>query len=253
MAVSALPEECWGEVATGCCDLTQYPKDVQDRAIALAVQSLRFLTAYRVGGCPVTVRPCGSPCGHDPDWMHPVLYAGAWLNRTCGCGTRRCAPSYQVQLDIPVGRVDEVLVDGVALPQASYRVDDERWLVRLDGQQWPLDQDLDAPVTAEGTFAVTYLRAYPVDGLGALAAGVLACEFAKACTGSKCALPSGVTQIVRQGISMNLMPGLFPDGMTGLREVDSFIARWNPNRLREGPSVWSPDLRSHRVTTWSAP
>ena len=34
------------------------PPEVQDRAPGLASATLRRLTGYRVGGCPITVRPC---------------------------------------------------------------------------------------------------------------------------------------------------------------------------------------------------
>lgn len=252
MAIPELPDGCWGDIDTSCGNLLDYEPAVQARAIALAVQALRILTAYQVGGCPVTVRPCSAPCVHYGDWMHPVLYGGVWLNRSCGC-PRSCQPSYQIALDTPVGRIDEVTVGTQTLPPESYRVDDGKWLVRLDGQPWPLSQDMNLPVGAEGTFSVTYLRAWPVDGLGAHAAGLLAAEFAKACNGSKCKLPEGVTQIVRQGIVMTLTPGTFPGGMTGIREVDSWVQRYNPHHLTQKPAVWTPGGSPNRVTTWSAP
>ena len=66
--------------------------------------------------------------------------------------------------------------------------------------------------TEPDTFSVTYLNGYPVDGLGAYAAGVLAMEFAKACTGGKCRLPAGVTSVARQGVSLQIATGAFPAG-----------------------------------------
>ena len=49
---------------------------------------------------------------------------------------------------------------------------------------------------------------------------------------------------------MDLAVGMFPDGMTGIREVDLFIASVNPHRLRMAPTVWSPDERLATVSTW---
>ena len=45
--------------------------EVQERATGLASATLRRLTGYRVGGCPVTVRPCKASCATCPGpmWM----------------------------------------------------------------------------------------------------------------------------------------------------------------------------------------
>lgn len=233
---------------------------MQDRAKALAAQTMRALTAYRVGGCPVTVRPCKRGCVEgSAHWLwtgvtfRPVAWGGQWVN-SCGCNsTCSCGPLEEMALPAPVGRVDRVLVDGQPLPVTAYRVDNGNRLVRLDGGLWPVCQNMDKPDTEVGTMSVTYLNAYAVDGLGAYAAGVLACEYAKACAGAKCRLPSGVTDIARRGISMTITTGLFPDGVTGIREVDAYILRWNPNGLRMAPRVWSPDQRPIRVVTPPAP
>ena len=83
--------------------------------------------------------------------------------------------------------------------------------------------------------------------MAAYAAGVLAMEFAKACTGGKCRLPANVTSISRQGVSYDIAAGAFPSGMTGLREVDSWIGLWNPEARRQATSVWYPGQRTPRV------
>lgn len=245
----ALPDNCW-PVDLGCCgDFDSYSLSVQVRAKALAVQTMRALTAYRIGGCPVTVRPCSRTCvSNYPNWFYngstfmPISLAGVWVNMVCGCGTGDCGCTTlpEVVLPAPVGRIDSVILDGVTLNPSAYRVDGNR-LVRLDGGLWPVCQDMALP-SGVGTFLVTYLNAYPVDGLGAYAAGVLACEFASACNGGSCRLPSGVTHITRQGITMDIASGSFPGGLTGIREVDAYIMRWNPNGLRQEPTVWSPDM-----------
>jgi hypothetical protein len=98
-----------------------------------------------------------------------------------------------------------------------------------------------------GTFLVTYLNSWPVDQMGAYACAVLAMEFAQACIGGVCRLPPGVTSVARQGIVFDLPVGSFPDGLTGIREVDAWVSLWNTQRIREAPRVWSPDMRSTRV------
>jgi hypothetical protein len=48
---------------------------------------------------------------------------------------------------------------------------------------------------------------------------------------------------------MEFSTGMFPDGMTGIREVDAYLTSINPNALRQPSRVWSPDLPGHRFTT----
>ena len=144
-------------------------------------------------------------------------------------------------------------MNGILLDPGSYRVDDGKWLVRTDGDCWPGCQDLSKPDTELGTFSVTYLNAIPVDHLGMYAAGVLACEYAKACAGVKCRLPSGVTSITRQGISMEVSAGLFPNGLTGINEVDVWVQMYNPHALTTGPTVWTPNQGGRARTTTSLP
>jgi hypothetical protein len=226
---------------------------VKLRATSLAVDTLRRLTAYRVGGCPITVRPEQESrcCYFIPDmlepWMRPgVNEHGQWIN----CSNQRVSSRNEVALPPPVGRIDEVKVDGVVVPSTDYRVDDGRLLVwqGTGDAPWPQTQDVTLADTEPGTFSVTYLNAHEVDGGGQYAAAILANEYAKACGGRKCRLPSGVTSIVRQGITMEIASGAFPGGLTGIREVDAWIALWNPDHLSRGATVWSPDANRMRVT-----
>lgn len=234
---------------------------VQDRAVALASATLHRLTGYRVGGCPVTVRPCTAACAGSstrPGYWDmaglygggpwPTIVGGVWFN-SCGCQTNcSCTELCEVTLPPPVASINEVVVDGGVVDPADYRLDGNRLVWIGDGPcLWPVCQDMTLPDTEVGTFAVTFLNSYPVDGLGAYAAGVLAMEYAKACAGAKCRLPAGVTTIARQGISMEIATGAFPAGLTGIREVDSFLALWNPDPIRQAPRVWSPDLTTPRV------
>jgi hypothetical protein len=237
-------------------------QSAQDRAAALASATLRRLTGYRVGGCPITVRPCKPGCAgmvlpsyyalagpYGLSW-YPVNIGGVWVN-SCGCAASGCSCDVLCEIDLPapVGEVYEVSVDGVVVPSTDYRVDGSTLLWTGAGDcPWPTCQDMTADPTDPGTFAVTYLNSYPVDQLGAYACGVLAMEFAQACAGNACRLPPGVTSVVRQGVSFDVTTGAFPGGATGIREVDAYIALWNPGGLRQSARVWSPDLPHVRVT-----
>lgn len=256
-----LPDYCW-PIDSGCClELETYPAEVQARAIALATQTLRMLTGYRVGGCPITVRPCRKECmtygyydgGAFVPWTPALTASGTWLNIPCGCGQMVCGCNEVCEIQLPglVGAVTSVYVDGALVPPNAYRVDNGNLLVRLDGECWPDCQDMEAGPQEAGAFAVTYTAGIPVDGLGAYAAGVLACEFAKACSGGQCRLPSGVTSVARQGISFEIAAGAFSDGLTGIREVDAYVQAYNPNHLLRPAIVWTPDTLDYRVTTVS--
>jgi hypothetical protein len=237
---------------------------------ALAAQTLRMLTGYRVGGCSVTVRPCNRSCVPGSWLIAPapsILFAGAyggsfgfspyigpngsWLN-ACGCAGDGCSCTKVEEVWLPgtVGRIDYVILDGVTLPETAYRVDNNNRLVRTDGGSWPVCQDMNLD-SGVGTFIVAYLDGNEVDGVGAYVAGTLAAEFAQACIGGDCALPSNVQTITRQGVTMELDPQMFQGGITGNRTVDAYIRIWNPtDALPSG--IYSPDAPRARRTTWRA-
>ena len=266
---------CWPVDTSSCADwdaetgdpaVPLYSDEVKARAVALAAMTLRMLTGYRVGGCPITVRPCRKPCSGINTWrvaplsvgsipgavssgsFTPLPVGGQWVNMPCGCTLEDCScgAMCEVALPGPVGRVDAVTLDGAVIDPTAYRVDNHHLLVRTDGECWPTCQDLSAAPDQPDTFAVTYLNAVEVDAVGAYAAGLLACEYAKASIGKQCALPSNVTRVVRHGVALDLSTGVFPSNQTGIREVDGWVRRWNPHGLNAASTVWSPDLRRPR-------
>lgn len=211
----------------------------QERALMLASSSLQMLTYYRVGTCPITIRPCSeSRCGHygprgfASTWFEPYLDGGQWYNAVCGCRVE-CKPLSEVDIPGPVGYIDAVLVDGQPLDlfNGDWRLDDGHLLVwQGEGvSPIPSTQDLNKSDAAPGTWSITYSKSYPVNADGKLAVAYLAMEFAKACKPKgKCALPRGVTNVVRNGVSFTIEAGLFPGGLTGIEIVDAFILKWAP-------------------------
>jgi hypothetical protein len=170
-----------------------------------------------------------------------------WLNG-CGC-TFACSCTTAARLDLngPVAEVVEVTVDGEVIPDTEYRLEGDRWLMRVDGV-WPVTQDMDEPLSEVDTFSVTYRPGYALGDVGEGAYGALVYEFARAaCGDKKCRLPTGVTNITRNGVTMTINRGLFHDGLTGIPEVDTYIQSVNPNKLRSVPVVASSDVREHRV------
>lgn len=224
------------------------------RAEQLAAGALRFLTLYRVGGLPITVMPCPNTCrrpftggqfGHSYVPFYPVLLdSGAYGNCFCGSSCD-CAAVSSVLLVGPIGRVDEVKVNGVVLPRTAYRVENGQRLVRIDGGSWP--------ACSGDNFTVTYLNAYPVGVLGQQIGGLLAYEYLKLFKeDSDCRLPASATSVARNGVNVEITNEMFPDGKTGIQAVDIYLSQWNPHGVRAPSVVISPDIREQRQITWEA-
>jgi hypothetical protein len=182
--------------------------------------------------------------------LRPFTRGGFWYNAPCGCGTKDCSCTEICEIAMPglVAAVHSVWEHGVELPHSAYRIDNGRLLVRQDGLCWPECQDMTKDWDHPDAFTVIYTPGIKPGNAGEWAAGVLAYEFAKACNGDKCRLPSSVSSLSRQGVSMDFSQGMFPDGNTGIREVDAYILSINPNHLTQPPRVWSPDVTGPRYT-----
>ncbi len=242
-------------------DWNSLDEDVKLRALALASSTLRRLTGYRVGGCPILLRPIPDReiCWIPYDGLRvpgaPFLPTqninGQWINLVAGNGPQAC----EIALPPPVNSVQEVKVDGDVLAYEDYQIDNGNLLTWVGGGEcpWPGTQDITLPDTEVGTFSVTYWNSYPVDSTGAYAVGLLAVEFAKACMGGKCRLPANVISLTRGSATFELQGGAFPGGFTGIREIDAYIALWNPAGLQREATVWSPGQRKDRHNTSGYP
>lgn len=254
---------CLWSVDPSCCAEVWAAADpaLQARASQYATSVLWALTGRRFGPCAVRVRPCipdtyptyvtypvwtDSPSGGG--WF-PMVWQAGWRNCGCGEGACACMPASEVWLPGPVAGISEVRIDGVVLDPSAYRVDNGTWLVRQDGGVWPAQQAFSEPAGEEGTFVVTYLKGAVVPDGGAAAAGVLACEYVKACQGAPCRLPKRVTSVSRQGVTVSANETV-QSGLTGIPEVDQWIKVWNPQGRIQPPAVYSLDLPNPRVTTW---
>jgi hypothetical protein len=227
---------------------------VRERALILATSSLQALTNNRVGTCPITIRPCPQKrsCGCSGSFQPYVSQSdGLWRNSCCGSP---CVPTSEIDIPGPVGYIEQMLIDGaeVDLWNGDWRLDDGHLLVwqGTGDSPVPTSQDLDKPDTEVGTWSITYSRSYPVLADARWAMTYLAIEFAKACTAKKCALPKGVTGVVRNGVSFTIEAGLFPNGLTGIEMVDQWILKWNPvGSPTQTAQVFDPAKRKPRVTS----
>lgn len=246
-----------GNPDMGCAsDWDTLDPGLQDRATELAWETIRYLTAGMVGNCPIAYRPCvPKPCSAcseswlvSPYMQQPYLVDGRWYNQRCGQSGCSCVPLSEVVFPGRVASVEAVYLDGVLLDPWAYRLDHNHRLLRVEGGVWPACQDMRLPETEVGTFSVHYVPGVQISGSGLWAVGVLAYEFSRACVGEKCRLPSSVTSITRQGVSMQFDNSMFSNGQTGIREVDAYVLSVNPHRMKVPPMAWSPDVVFGRGT-----
>jgi hypothetical protein len=232
-------------------------EEVVARALMQASEILYRLSGSRwPGECEELLRPCGAPSQATLGalWMLPWVplqtSPGVWVNMPgCGCYLADdcgCPPIPQINLGRDdVQSVELVTIGTETLLPEDYRLDHGRWLVRVDGGQWPCCQDLRAAPGEEGAFAIEIIYGQAPDTGGIRAAAVLASEFVKACLGDgSCRLPTRVQTITRQGVTMALIDPLefLTNGRTGLYEVDLWLAAVNPEGLRRRSTAWSPEM-----------
>lgn len=258
----------WEIPANLCCEgWDDLDPAIQQAATDYATTVLWAATGKQFGLCPQTIRPCGRVCRDDNTagfyWSNgvfiPYIFNGQWRNCYCGCGTGpgccTCEPHCQVYLPGPVGTVTEVVQDGFLVDPSAWRVDDAKWLVRTDGDCWPICQDYNVDsglgVFNDNTLQVTYTRGMEVPAALINAAATLACEFAKACQGGNCRLPGRLSTVARQGVQLTFQNIDFLIGsmFTGIPEVDMIIKAYNPYGLARPMRLDSPDLPKSRQVT----
>jgi hypothetical protein len=245
------PATAWttaDDVAACCSVEVGSDTSVFDSAVDEASQLLFALSARQfLGLAQKIVRPpCrnGCGCGQVLSRGHVVesgwpLWGWYWHREGA------CWPSQVALPGYPLREITEVKIDGVAIDPAGYRLDDRRYLTRLNNLIWPRCQNLTLPDTEDGTWSVTYTYGQEPPLIGQAAARQLACELYKACNEQECALPAGTTRVVRQGVVIERLAftawGL-QDRIwrTGLTLVDAFLNAHNPHRLMSRPAIWSP-------------
>lgn len=245
---------CNWEPDTSCCDeWDTYSTELQTAASEYGALVVWAATGRRFGLCERTIRPCGrstDPVGSGYYWAEgtwmPYIFAGQWRNCACGAGYGccSCTPACQVWLPPPAYSIPAtgISVGDEIIDVDSWRIDDGKWLVRTDGECWPTCQDYNTD-SGDSFFQVTYFRGLAVPGVLLQAAGRMACEWARSCTGAPCELPQRVSSISRQGVSVTLpdVAMLLEHGLTGVATVDQVIRNFNPYSLASRMSIASPD------------
>jgi hypothetical protein len=232
----------WDVDVSGCPGAADKP-DEAAAATEIATEIIWALSGRRFGLCEVTVRP------QPPAPVNPGLALTAFAHSRIGASNAPppvlcpgAMPPRYITLDGPVNAVTEVRIDGAVVPAGDYQLSRNR-LYRNGTEPWPSAQDMNAPPGDPGTWTVTYLKGLAVPKGGLVSAALLACELFKVLTGKPCQLPSRLTDITREGLSMTVMdPADFLDnGRTGITTIDLWLAAVNPNGLASPPTLWSPD------------
>lgn len=238
--ISIGPCSAWADInqIASCCDITTEGVDpfvliaTLTSAMNAASEVLYLASGKRfAGACQRTVYPSNGECvcGIQILSRGYVVREGAFFNNCCS-----------VKLPGTVREVTEVTVDGDVVDPDSYEIRERRHLVRIDGNHWPCCQQECAP----RSFAVTYVYGKTPPEIGGRAALALACEIYKSCSGAAdCALPTGVTRVTRQGITIERTflqrddKGIW---RTGIAAVDLFLNTVNPAGIPRRGTVWSP-------------
>lgn len=245
-----------------------------DPYAVMASELLYELSARQFAGvCEVTVRPCRLGCGCWGDswgildsswfWGYGSMgwgYGWGWWDANgtscgCGCDERLLLSGY------PVISITEVVVGADVIDPSGYELQAERYLQRLFDAStdpptprfWPQCQNLSVPLGQPSTWSVTYSFGVEPPVLGAQAATEMAWQLWLAQHNpGECMLPTGVTRVVRQGVTIERVLPMFGRDEagrirgSGLVVTDAFLAAYNPNGSRRRPAVWSPDVKYPR-------
>lgn len=220
---------CPWDVDEEACGLGDFDDtDLLTKSIATASSIMTRLSAYTIGLCEAEIRP---------------------LNFCRECRSWCCGGSDAIYLRgpslIPVWEVTQVRRGAAPYDPASWHFDrDSRMLIRVPPEVWPLkDEKWSAPGTGDA-FVVDATIGTPPDEWALDVAGRLAKELYLSCTDrKKCRLPTNVTTITSQGITVRLRDD---EVNTFIPELGAWMHAVNPHGARLPAAVMSPDLAASR-------
>lgn len=219
------------------------------------------------GKCgPVTIRPTARPVDADSrGWVSRAwTYAGAGSFAMMTGGeppvTSLYGEQYPSIIEIntfPVREILQVKIDGEVIPTDEYELREFKQLVRVRPTAnytptarwgWPTSQLTDLPDDQPGTFSITYTYGADPGEMGRTACLELAKALALPQLGDSTHYPERVTNIVREGVSVQVASviDVIRSKGSGIYEVDLFILTTNPNGSRRRAVVYSPDRTPNR-------
>lgn len=222
---------------------------IKTAATNAAIRVLWSATGRQFSACTVISRPVQLPMYTSEAWMCPNppwvpvhLDDDLWVNWPANIPM---IDPTRVTLEGPVTSITSVTIANAVVSNTKYRLDQGTWLVRTDGDIWPLWQDTSLPGTDVTAFVVTYVQGLAPPAELLAAAGTYALEMSRAMAPSastQCRLPSRAKTVTRQGITIDMVDPtlLLERGLTGLPDVDPIILALNPNRYIAPPRVLVP-------------
>lgn len=213
----------WDEVSA-YCDPPNTAPALQDGILAGVTRRLWERSCRQFGVCSTTARPVWCCSQHRRPF--------------CGCGLY---PVVDLG-DDPVIAVSSVKIDGATLAPSAYRVDEWRWLVRVDGDTWPACNDLSVATTESGTFEVTWTHGLQVPDDGLMAAALYVCKWATDLATGDCEVPVNATSVDREGVHIVIEP---PAGSSGV----AFVEAWLANFQCGHGGIFDPGARREIVRT----
>ena len=203
-------------------------------SVETASSIMTRLSAYTIGVCEVEIRPLNQ-CPECRSWC---------------CGGADSIP-LKGPFSIPVWDVAGVRLGPDAYPVSSWRYDrPSSTLYRVPPDVWPVrDEKWSNPGEGEA-FVVDAEIGTPPDAWALDVAARLTKELYLSCTGVKCRLPTNVTNVTSQGITVRLRD---QEINTFIPELGAWVASVNPHNARLPGAVFSPDLAAARRGALSAP
>lgn len=201
-------------------------------SVETASSIMARLSAYTIGTCEVEIRP---------------------LNLCPTCRTWCCGGTDALYLQgpfaIPVWDVTRVRLGADDYPDTSWRFDREsRMLYRVPPEVWPRRDEKWSDAGEGEAFVVDAEIGTPPDAWAMDVAARLTKELYLSCTGAKCRLPSNVTTVTAQGITVRLRDD---EVNTFIPELGAWTHAVNPHNARLPAAVFSPDLAAARMGSLS--
>jgi hypothetical protein len=207
----------------------EYTEPVLIDAVATASSIMTRLSAYTVGLCESQIRP---------------------LNMCRSCRTWCCGGADGIYLVGPYGLgvwdVADVRLGATTYDVSTWHFDrTDRMLYRVPPDVWPTKDEKWSPPGTGEAFVVDAVIGTPPDAWALDVATRLVRELVLSCIGAKCRLPSNVTTVSSQGITVRLRD---EEVNTFIPELAAWVHAVNPHGARLPGAVFSPEVARGRLS-----